>query len=327
MTAASPKVLAVVVTFHPEAAALRNLLLSLSGQVADVLVVDNGPRHDNAVWEEMCALQIANLRMVRFGDNLGIAAALNVGVEAALAEGHDYLLLSDQDSLPERGMVAELIKATEDIEAKGRRVGGLCPQYYDQTTSQVFPFQMVSSGGSFYRNEIVEAGHPAVEVVTSISSGTLIPRAALLAVGSMHESLFIDYVDMEWCHRARALGFGMFATANARIRHRLGERRMRVWFFGFRVHSEYSPVRLYYRVRNFVLVCRMPHTPWRWSMKASLYSLGTVYAHALFAYDRRRQVSMIVRGFIDGVRGCAGRIDRVKRIDFRGCNRTGDNQK
>ena len=135
--------------------------------------------------------------------------------------------------------------------------------------------------------------------------------------------MFIDYVDMEWCHRARALGLGMFATANARIRHRLGERMMRVWFFGYRSYSEYSPVRLYYRIRNFVLVCRLPYTPRRWAMKASLYSLGNVYAHALFASNRRRQVAMIVRGFVDGARGCAGRVDRVMRVDLRKWHKVG----
>jgi rhamnosyltransferase len=126
----------------------------------------------------------------------------------------------------------------------------------------------------------------------------------------MREDFFIDHVDTEWCHRARALGFRNFGTARTRLAHHLGDALFRVWYFGWQRHSEYSPVRLYYRFRNFILLCRLPHVPLRWAMRASWYWLGNAYAHCLFAERRWANLRAVARGLWDGMRGRSGPLRR-----------------
>ena len=119
-----------------------------------------------------------NLRIERLGENLGIAAALNIGLEAAVREGFDYVLLSDQESLPAPDMIAVLRDVAERLTAKGKRVGCVCPEYFDQNTAQAFPFQVQLPGRLFYSSVGGEQAKPWVEVLTTISSGSLLPCAS-----------------------------------------------------------------------------------------------------------------------------------------------------
>jgi rhamnosyltransferase len=302
------RVLAVVVTFRPQADELLPLLQALSPQVEAVLVVDNTPGDDEGIESLLAPLRpmLPNLELRRTGENLGIAAAHNIGISAALAGGYDYILLSDQDSLPSAGMVGALVDCCDGLQARGVRVGCVCPEYFDGVTGQVFRFQVQCPDKFFYRSVAIDPAQPWIEIITTISSGTLIPRGALEAVGPMREDFFIDHVDTEWCHRARALGFRNFGTARARLTHHLGEASFRVWYFGWKKHSEYSPLRLYYRFRNFALLCRLPHVPLRWSIRAGWYWLGNAYAHCLFAQHRLANLRGIVSGLRDGLLGRTG---------------------
>ena len=103
---------AVVVTFNPRMEALRCLLDALSPQVEIITVVDNGSVNEMQTWEPE---SYDNVQIHRIGTNLGIAAAHNIGIKKALDEEVDYVLLSDQDSIPTPNMVFELRKAAEQL--------------------------------------------------------------------------------------------------------------------------------------------------------------------------------------------------------------------
>lgn len=312
MTSPSPKVLAVVVTYHPEPALLQRLLQSLTLQVDTLLIVDNTPDNGDAIMGILAPLrdEMPGIRVERRGYNLGIAVAQNIGIRLAMAEGFEYVLLSDQDSMPSPSMVNALRECCEELQVQGVSVGCVCPEYYDETTGQVFRFQVQLPGRLFYSSVPGNPEKPWMEIIIAISSGTLIPLAALEAVGGMLDEFFIDDVDSEWCLRARAKGFRNFGTCRARLTHRLGDESFRVWYFGWREHTEYSPSRLYYRFRNFVLLCRLPHVPVRWSVRASWYWLGNVYAHCCFARNRFANMRAIAWGLWDGILGRTGPLRR-----------------
>jgi rhamnosyltransferase len=124
----------------------------------------------------------------------------------------------------------------------------------------------------------------------------------------MLDEFFIDDVDIEWCHRARSRGLANFGTARARLVHNLGDAPFRAWCLGWRSMSQYSTTRLYYRFRNFVLMTRLPHVPFLWSVRASGYWLLSLYAHCLFAERRCDNAKAIFRGLRDGMLGRTGRM-------------------
>lgn len=302
-------VMCVVVTFYPEKTVLRSLLIELVRQVDAVLVVDNSPAQDSAAEAIVNGLGVQErVRLVRCGSNLGIAAAQNIGIKAALAEGYEFVLLSDQDSCPEPGMVTQLMAITAEREAQGEQVAAVLPQHIDKVTNQAFGFQVQRPGKWFYSTAPGEDANPWIEVLSGIASGTLSRSKVYEKVGLMREDYFIDYVDTEWFHRARALGFRLYGTAKARIGHSLGDSSFQVWYLRWRPFSAYSPQRLYYRFRNFVAMCKQPYVPFRWKLRAIWYWLGNVYAYALFANNRAANIFYIVRGLWDGVRKRSGPI-------------------
>ncbi len=303
---AKSRVFAVVVAYLPDVDVLHALLDALLAQTAGVFVVDNTPAADPRVQTLCAALPQQTLRLIRLGDNFGIARALNVGIDAALAAGATHVLLSDQDSLPAPDMVAALLAAMDDLLRAGRRVGAVGPTYTDRHTGITFPFQAEVPGMFFYGHRRPDAAHPTVEALTLITSGTLVPMSVLREVGPMREDFFIDHVDIEWSHRVRAVGYALFGVGAAVMFHSMGDAMLRVWRFGWRQESAYSPVRVYYRIRNFIALCRLPTIRWRWKLRNAAYWIYFVYTQALFGQQRLGALRMALRGLWDGLRGRMG---------------------
>jgi rhamnosyltransferase len=313
MSSASKSVLAVVVAYRPNAETLRPLLHALLKQVNGVLIVDNSPADEDdvdAVIADFPEL-LSSLRLVRIGSNIGIGSALNIGISAAIEEGFEYVLLSDQDSLPAPDMVSQLVHVADGLRKDGVPVGYVGAAYVDRNTGHSFGFQVQEPDRHFYSTRSSDAADPWVEVITGITSGSLHPCSVFADVGMMREDWFIDYVDTEWFHRARAHGYRMFGTPRAVLSHHLGDLSFRVWYGRWRNYNGYSPQRLYYRFRNFVLLMRCAYVPARWKVRASWYWLGNAYAYLLFSPNRLRNLQFVCRGLWDGLCGRVGSIDSV----------------
>jgi rhamnosyltransferase len=302
----SPRIYAIVVTYLPEPTALRALLAALGKQVTSILIVDNTPQADARVESIISNCPSENTRLIRLNRNLGIATALNTGIQAAIAAGADLILFSDQDSLPDSNMVHELVLSIEALERTGHRVGAIGPTYTDRLTQVTFPFQAAIPRKLFYGHAVPTAQNPTVQVLTLITSGSLVPTAVLSDVGLMREELFIDYVDTEWCYRARSAGYELFGTLNARMSHQLGDQSLRVWYFGWRHESAYSALRMYYRTRNYITLCRMRHVSATWKIRSAWYWMGLVYTQVLYGHARRATLRMVMLGICDGLRGRMG---------------------
>ncbi|MGO4222603.1 glycosyltransferase family 2 protein [Lysobacter sp. TAF61] len=305
----------VVVTYYPMGTGFTELARRLLPQLDMLVVVDNTPEFESGPEPALEGLGAcaAKVRVVRLGANRGLASALNAGIEIALKEDCRYVLLSDQDSLPADNMVEKLIEGAVARSDAGERVGCVCPTYFDRVSGQIFPFQVQLPGRLFYTSTLCETDASTIEVLTGITSGSLIPASVFPAVGGMRDDLFIDYIDTEWCHRARSLGFKLYGSSLARLEQHLGEETFPIWLFGWRPYSSYSPQRLYYRIRNFLLLLRMRHIQWRWKVRASAYWLTNIYAYLLFSPARRRNLGMVARAILDGIRGRAGEFEAGSR--------------
>ena len=310
--AIKPRIIAVIITFHPESAHSGPLLRTLLAQAEQVLVIDNTPGEANVALKSAIAEQpdSARCELICMQTNRGIGHAINVGLVRSLELAADFVLLSDQDSLPADDMVAELLAAHTRLTAAGMPVGAIGPTYHDLYTGLTYPFQVRIPGRQFYGHRFPSAEEPDVETLTLITSGTLISATVARAVGGMRADYFIDQVDIEWCHRARAMGYRLYGTGLAHLSQRMGDAKLRVWYLRWRNESLYSPTRIYYRVRNFVGLWKLDYIDWRWKIRSTWYSLGVVFAHCLFAErDNLAYLSYAIRGLWHGLRNRMGPID------------------
>ena len=79
-------------------------------------------------------------------------------------------------------------------------------------------------------------------------------------IGPFDTQFFIDYVDIEWCSRARAKGFELHGVPASHMEHSVGEGVLRVLGRRLPVHA---PQRQYYLVRNARLFARKRQVPMR----------------------------------------------------------------
>lgn len=289
-------VCAVVVAYCPDEGVLRQLLAAIRPQVDAVVLIDNTPKpcEDDPLGDDVHA--------IRLGHNVGLAAAQNIGIEWARWHGHAHVLLLDQDSVPGEGMVAALLDALTCMTGNGV-VAAVGPRFRDQREDRDAPF--VRIGFPFNRKYWCEYPGQTVTCDFLISSGTLIPLAVLDAVGGMDETLFIDNVDLEWSFRARSWGYTLRGVCAATMYHRLGDAR-RAMPFGLGHVVVHGPVRLYYMMRNRMLLYRMPHTPSVWIAQDVPRVVVKMFLFGVMMGPRLRNLRFMVRGLMDGVRGRKG---------------------
>lgn len=284
---AAPRIGAVVVTFFPETSELGNLLDALHDEVDLVVVVDN--TDDPAAQLRSIVSLPKSVHLVTPGENIGIAAAQNRGVDWCRREGARWIVEFDQDSTIEPGFVARL-RASFEAESGRLNLAAMGPRPVDRDTGETL-------------GDVPADGAPLM-VPTTLSSGLLVSMEAIDTVGDKDEGLFIDLVDWEWCFRARSKGFAVMIDPDIVITHRLGLRHTNV--MGLSIGTPQAH-RHYYAFRNFLLLVRRPYVPVSWKLKYALINLGKLVLYPLFMAEGGARLAAMLAGIRDGVRGRSGR--------------------
>ena len=305
------KVAAVVISYNPNIDRMRLGIEKLLGQVGTVIVVDNG----SATCVGQMVETIANACLVfrPLGINMGIGAALNVGINIARGMGAEFALLMDQDSLARAGMVETLLRTYYKLIREGSGVAAVGPRFIDSETGSA------SSHARFARWHVgrVDCGRSesAVRVDFLITSGSLIPIEVLETVGGMDESLFIDHVDTEWVLRAKSLGYDSFGDCVALMEHSLGEYRINIWCFRWREVPVHRPFRYYYIFRNSCMLYRRPYMVWAWKRVDVVRLVQICVFTLVFGPQRLLKMHMMWRGICDGLRGRGGSMVPIEGMD------------
>jgi rhamnosyltransferase len=292
-------IVAVVVTYQPEPATLFQLLCALVPQVSFTVVVDNGSVLDIDQW--LPGQFHDDVVVIPLKENRGVGAAQNIGIAWAKEKGANYVVFSDQDSIPHEEMVKELVLAVERFHMQGEKVACVGPCYSDPRHNNLPPFRRVE--GIFLKR--LRCGSSSVVPVDHIiSSGCLIPIDVIEKVGDMREDLFIDYVDIEWGLRARRFGYQSFGVCAALMTHCLGETPLR---FLHRQVAVHSPLRHYYHFRNAILVYKQPWVPLNWKLVHGLRLLMRYGVYTFLAKPRFSHWRMMTLGIWHGLRNKAGK--------------------
>lgn len=227
---------AVVVTYFPSATQTQ----ALSGwlPVFDMLiVVDNTPAsaaNDALALDNLASHERA--RVIRNRDNLGIAAALNIGVQTAQSLGFRWVATFDQDSRPSSAVTDFFHRFLQSTLSK-QKVGVLGVNYINANNGR--PGVMLDP-----------ASAELAEVRTVITSGSLLNLRCYEMIGGFCEKYFIDMVDTEYCYRARKNGYVILVSSLPLMEHSVGTlQKIRLLGREF-AFSQHSPLRQYYIFRN-----------------------------------------------------------------------------
>lgn len=294
----APSTVCILVRHNPPAG-FRERALSALAQCDGLIVIDNGSEDT----EELDLLETAPGAQIHRNDrNLGIAKALNQGLEAACAMGADYALLLDHDSTLERGGVNHL-RAAATGWPDGKTAAAVPRiRYGHPGIACRWPR---TANGSRWRFGFVYADKLAApcEVDLAISSGMLVSVPIWKQLGGFDETLFIDFVDIEYCLRARAAGFRIVAAPKALLFHELGAVSEGKLLRRFAVYpTHHSPLRHYYISRNRVVLARRYARRFpSWLCYECLGSAKLSYKVLFHERQRPSKLAAMMRGTMDGV--------------------------
>ena len=295
------KVCAIVVSFFPDVPTLRRLFTAILPQVGALVIIDNGT--SDATFDAFCAhVESDKVFILKQSRNIGLAAAFNCGITWARKNGFSHVLLLDQDSEPAGGMVGALTQAFAAASI-GRKIAAVGPRFHDAREDRYAPF--VRIGFPVNRKMFSSGKDGLVDCDFLISSGSMIPLAALDDIGAMDEGLFIDNVDLEWSFRALAKGYALIGVCTTTMHHRLGHSRRRLPF-GLGCIVVHDPIRLYYIMRNRLLLYRLQHTPAVWIAQDVPRVAFKFLLFSVLVRPRLRNVRFMLAGLRDGLLGRSG---------------------
>ncbi len=223
MTAA-PRVAAVVLNWCsvPDTSACLRSLEASDYPALSVLLVDNASPDGSGA--ELHAL-FPHLPYLQTGANLGYTGGNNRGIERALADGADYVLVLNNDTLVDPDAVTRLVEA-----ARSRpRVGAVGPKivYADA------PDRIWFGGGDFSRARALgyhrgegqpdpqPSGGEPEEVTFLTGCCLLLPAQVLREVGGFEEDFFAYVEDVDLCLRLMERGYRLLYQPAGRIAHRV----------------------------------------------------------------------------------------------------------
>ena len=227
--------------------------------------------------------------------NLGIAAGLNAGVERALSSGqYSWIAMFDQDSFASPDYVSAIINAYLDCPFRDRvaMIGANYKLAMRKSTSE----PTAGWSGSIFR-----------EVKTLMTSGSLVKSSVFNQCGRFDQSLFMDYVDHEFCLRLRKNGFKILQASRAVLEHRLGSPTSHRFLWKRFTTANYGPARRYSNTRNRLIVYRryLASDPlwvlldfWKW--------IPEIAKMVLVERNRREKVASLAKGWRDGIQENSG---------------------
>ena len=278
---------AVLVTYHPDAQLVARVG-AIAAQVGGVIIVDNGSGEGALAMLRRLALEPL-ITVIENGANRGVAQALNRGVRHAAAQGFDWVVTFDQDSSVE----PDLVRALFAVRA-----------------AHPHPERLAVVGAGFAEFAAPAATGPhAWEAVESvITSGSLFAVSTFDRIGPFREDFFIDYVDTEFCFRARALGYEVVRTRRALMSHEIGAPTRHRLLWAGKWTTNHSADRRYYIARNDTVMLR-EYGRFRhggWALKSLGRRLRTCKRVLLYERHKAAKITAILQGFGHGLRGRMG---------------------
>ena len=275
---------AVVVLYNPSQEHLENIVC-YSDSVGRVYAIDNSENRAPETATQLAA--IPGVVYLPNQGNQGIASALNIGAEQAIADGYDLLLTMDQDSTATPGMVDALLSCFERF---GRNEVGI-----------VSPCHQLGEEKKHYTGD-------CDDIEVAMASGNLLNLAAYAAVGPFRTDYFIDYVDHEYCLRLRQHGYRIIRANAAVLRHRLGAMTWHRLLHKQIKLGNHPPLRRYYGYRNMFHLHRQYKDEFpvyfRYFYREIFQEIGAVL---LFEQQKLEKLRMMLRGYLDYRQGIFGK--------------------
>ncbi len=231
-----PNTVSLIIVSYNAGIFLKSCVSSALGQVEEIIVIDNNSQDASLAQVESEFHREKKLRIVRNRENLGFAAACNVGLTHATGS---YVLFLNPDCVLEPDSVNRLFQALEDYPEAGMVGGRLVdPNGTEQgggrraiptpwrSFVRAFGLSCFSERWPrlFFDFHLHKQPLPSEPIEVEAISGAcmLVRRAAMGDVGQWDEGYFLHCEDLDFSMALRRKGWKIVFVPSARIVHDKG---------------------------------------------------------------------------------------------------------
>jgi len=281
------KLCAVITSYNPSVN-FEQTLAQISKQVDKIVIVDNNS--EERIKDSFHTFSDdSKIHIIFNSTNCGVATALNQGILWAKENAYNWLLLLDQDSGLPDNFVEDLFRIYQQAIFK-EQIAIIGPKYFDIESSK-----HQKQAGAENNNTFDEVKH-------LITSGSLISMEVFNKIGMFQDELFIDFVDIEFCLRARRNGYKIIQVPSILMQHRIGAVSMHKLPWKTTGTSNHAPMRRYFMMRNNIIVAKkyFAFDP-AWAINSLIIRFKSVFLLCLFEDQKRLKLKYILLGLIDGI--------------------------
>lgn len=247
--------------------------------IDDIIVVDNGSK-DNS--ETLLRRSLPGVTVLQTGQNIGFSAGNNLGIRLALKRGARQVLLVNSDVTLHPDCVGRL----EEALLRNRRWGVAGPRVLARSAPHIIASLGIRFSPTTGRMRHLGFGQdvggrtvPSYREVDGVSGCAMLIRGEVLdQIGLLSEDYFFSFEDLDYCLRAREVGFRTVCVGGAAAFHE-----------GGRSIGKRSPRRIYFATRNHLLLMRsVTRSLPPLHLVRSGFILGLNLAHVLLTADTPR---------------------------------------
>lgn len=219
-------------------------------------------------------------------ENIGVAAALNLGAKLAIDNNYNWLLTMDQDTTFKSGVMDTLKNTilTEDMS----QIGILTPWHETKLLDKK------STEKYDYPNDVM-------------TSGNILNLDIFNKIGGFKDWMFIDGIDIEYCLNLNSKGYKIMRVNTVSIEHNLGDLFYKKIFNHLYLCTNHNYIRRYYIMRNYHYIFDIYH---KFNFKyccALISQRHNMIGVLLFEKDKFRKIRNYLRGLKDYKKGIKGK--------------------
>lgn len=286
-------VCAVITTFRPDDR-FPDRVRIVQGQVGAVVIVNDGECGDNIQKLNHWFKGQSDVYLHHNPRNVGVAASLNAGLSIARSRGCQWILILDDDSIVRHDMVQRLINWLQ-CNPFSKPIGIIGMSW--------------TAPGDIGKLKLNGKTITYREQRGIITSGSFFTVATYDRIGPFRDEFYIDFVDIDYCLRARSKGLAVIKLNEAGFLHIIGNSRVvRIMGIGIVVEDQ-QPFRVYYGYRNSTVLAL---EYWK---REPLYALAIVVNHVrkffriiLFEKNKTGKLVHAVTGVRDGWKRKLGKV-------------------
>ena len=198
---------------------------------SQTIIVNNNPKEK---LDDLKA-RFKEFNFLETEKNLGYAAGNNFGLKKALKEKPDFVFILNNDTILDKKVLVELVKAS-DLDEK---IGILAPKIYfapgyefhQERYQKKDQGKVIWYAGGVIDWQNIVSSHRGVDEVdfgqydtpleTDFASGCaiLVKRKVFEKIGFFEEKYFLYWEDVDFCQRAKLAGFKIFFVPQAKLWH------------------------------------------------------------------------------------------------------------